>query len=146
MAKYVVGTVDEIPVGSRKIVFVARRSVGIFNIDGEYYAIRNLCPHEGGPLCEGVLSGLVRSEGPGHYEYVRHGEILRCPWHMWEFDVKTGQSWFDPAKTRVRSYETTIESKEHLESAAARAGFAPGPYVSETYDVQIDRQYVVLHI
>ncbi len=142
MAKYVVGTVDEIPVGARKIVSIARRSVGIFNIDGEYYAVRNQCPHEGGPLCEGVLSGLVRSNEPGQYEYIRHGEILRCPWHMWEFDIKTGQSWFDPAKTRVRSYEATVESKEDLDAN----GFEKGPYVSETYEVEVDRQYVVVHI
>jgi 3-phenylpropionate/trans-cinnamate dioxygenase ferredoxin subunit len=144
MAKYVVGTVEDIPVGSRKIVSVARRSIGIFNIDGEFYAVRNQCPHEGGPLCEGVLSGLVRSDEPGTYEYVKHGKILRCPWHMWEFDVTTGQSWFDPAKTRVRSYEATIESPEQLTSG--EDGFQPGPYVSETYDVEIDQEYVVVHI
>ena len=146
MAKYVVATVDEIPVGSRKIVFVARRSIGIFNIDGTFFAVRNQCPHEGGPLCEGVLSGLVKSNEPGQYEYVRHGEILRCPWHMWEFDIRTGQSWFDPAKTRVRSYEATVESKGQLESEAGEAGFKPGPYVSETYNVEVDREYVVVHI
>jgi 3-phenylpropionate/trans-cinnamate dioxygenase ferredoxin subunit len=116
--------------------------VGIFNIDGEYYAVRNQCPHEGGPLCEGVVSGLVRSNEPGQYEYVRHGEILRCPWHMWEFDIKTGQSWFDPAKTRVRSYEATVESKKELDAD----GFEKGPYVSETYEVEVDREYVVVHI
>jgi nitrite reductase/ring-hydroxylating ferredoxin subunit len=142
MTRYVVATVDEIPVGSRKIVFVARRSVGIFNIDGEFFAVRNQCPHEGGPLCEGVISGLVRSNEPGQYEYVRHGEILRCPWHMWEFDIKTGQSWFDPATTRVRSYEATVESRTNLEEA----GFEKGPYVSEIYAVEVDRNYVVVRI
>jgi 3-phenylpropionate/trans-cinnamate dioxygenase ferredoxin subunit len=65
---------------------------------------------------------------------------------MWEFDVKTGQSWFDPAKTRVRSYEASVVSKEQLDSEASEAGFEPGPYVSETYDVEVDKDYVVVHI
>ncbi|MEQ7126600.1 Rieske (2Fe-2S) protein [Actinopolymorpha sp. B11F2] len=140
MPSYVVATVDEIPPGARKIVTVARRSIGVFNVDGAYYALRNQCPHEGGPLCEGVLSGLVRSPRPGTYDYLRRGEILRCPWHGWEFDVMTGQSWFDPAKTRVQSYDATVETHESL------AGYAKGPYEAETYRVEVDREYVVLHL
>ena len=49
----VVGTVDEIPPGGRKIVEVAGRSIGVFNVGGEFFALRNRCPHQGGPLCEG---------------------------------------------------------------------------------------------
>src|SRR5947207_3268589 len=60
MPAYVVGTVDEIPVGGRKIVEVAGRSIGIFNVAGEYVALRNRCPHQGGPLCLGVLTGSAR--------------------------------------------------------------------------------------
>jgi nitrite reductase/ring-hydroxylating ferredoxin subunit len=135
-----VGTVEEIPLGERKIVTIGRRSIGVFNVGGEFYAIRNKCPHEGGPLCEGVLSGLVRSDRPGAYEYVRRGEILRCPWHQWEFDIRTGQSWFDPARTRVQSYDATVET------GGAVAGYAKGPYEAETYRVEIERHYVVLHL
>ena len=53
MSKHVVATVDEIPPGERKIVEIGGRSLGIFNIKGEFYALRNICPHQGGPLCEG---------------------------------------------------------------------------------------------
>ncbi|MGW5363402.1 Rieske (2Fe-2S) protein [Actinopolymorpha pittospori] len=140
MPKYVVATVDEIPPGQRKIVTVERRSIGVFNIHGDFYAIRNQCPHEGGPLCEGVLSGLVRSDVPGEYDYIRRGEIVRCPWHQWEFDVRTGQSWFDPAKTRVRAYETSVEPQD------AVAGYVKGPYEAETYRVEVDREYVVIDV
>ncbi|WP_020578005.1 Rieske (2Fe-2S) protein [Actinopolymorpha alba] len=149
MPKYVVATVDEIPPGQRKIITVERRSIGLFNVNGDFYAIRNQCPHEGGPLCEGVLSGLVRSEMPGEYEYVRRGEIVRCPWHQWEFDVRTGQSWFDPAKTRVRAYETTVETTTSLATSDADlvdAGYTKGPYEAETYRVEVDQQYIVLHL
>src|SRR6266542_265318 len=88
MAGYAVGTVGEIPPGTRKIVEVAGRSIGVFNVAGAFYAVRNRCPHQGGPLCQGQLSGIVVSPRPGEYEYVREGEILRCPWHGWEFDIK----------------------------------------------------------
>jgi nitrite reductase/ring-hydroxylating ferredoxin subunit len=148
LAKHRVAKVGEIPPGARKIVEVAGRSVGIFNVGGEFFALRNRCPHAGGPLCEGVLSGFVRSKVPGEYDYARRGEILRCPWHQWEFDVRTGQSWFDPIKTRVRRYETSIEPEPPAagEEEMADAGLEKGPYTAETYDVSLEEQYVVLEM
>ena len=148
MAKHRVAKVGEIPPGGRKVVEISGRSIGVFNIGGEFFALRNRCPHAGGPLCEGVLSGFVRSEMPGEYDYVRKGEILRCPWHQWEFDVKTGQSWFDPVKTRVRRYETSIEPGPSSPGAEALAdaGLEPGPYTAETYDVSLEEQYIVLEM
>lgn len=143
MPKYVVATVDEIPPGERKIVEVGGRSLGVFNVAGEYYALRNSCPHEGGPLCVGPICGFVSSEMPGEYHYSRQGEIVRCPWHGWEFDIKTGQSWFDPRRVRVRSYEITVEP-EPAETPAA--GRAPGPYVAETYKVDVERRNIVVDI
>ena len=59
MAKYRVATVEEIPIGGRKLVTIAGRSIGVFNIDGEFYALRNTCPHQGGPLCQGRLTGFL---------------------------------------------------------------------------------------
>lgn len=147
MTKHIVATVDEIPPGERKLVEVAGRPVGVFNLGGEFFALKNRCPHEGGPLCKGYLSGFVTSREPGKYSYSRQGEILRCPWHAWEFDVRTGQSWFDPAKTRVRSYETEVQSGTTLSLEAtefSEALLEKGPYVAETYKVSVDEQYVVL--
>jgi nitrite reductase/ring-hydroxylating ferredoxin subunit len=146
LAKHRVAKVGEIPPGGRKIVEVAGRLIGVFNIGGEFFALRNQCPHAGGPLCEGVLSGLLRSDVPGEYDYVRRGEILRCPWHQWEFDVRTGQSWFDPVKTRVRRYETSIEPSSADEEEITAAGLEKGPYTAETYDVSLEEQYVVLEM
>lgn len=152
MTKHVVATVDEVPPGDRKIVKVAGRSVGVFNVGGEFFALRNQCPHEGGPLCEGYLSGLLLSEEPGKYEYSRKGEILRCPWHSWEFDVRTGQSWFDPTKTRVKSYQAAVEKGQTLLSDSgsskelAEAGLKKGPYTVETYEVSVEHQYVVIEV
>ncbi|MFN8526023.1 MAG: Rieske 2Fe-2S domain-containing protein [Chloroflexota bacterium] len=108
--KFIVGKTDEIPVGGRKIVRVAGRSVGIFNVAGEFYAIRNRCPHQGAALCEGKLWGALRSEKPGTFEYDEtKKDVLACIQHGWEFSLKTGQSWCDPARLRVRAYEVTVE-------------------------------------
>ena len=135
---HVVGTTAEIPPGRRKIVDIGGRSIGVFNVGGRYYALRNTCPHAGARLCEGTLSGLVTSSTPGEYRYERDGEILRCPWHGWEFDITTGRSWFDPARTRVRAYETTVEPDGE--------GYRPGPYLAERYEVEVRREYVVVHV
>ncbi len=143
MTRYVVATVDEIPAGQRKIVEVAGRSIGVFNVGGEFFALRNRCPHQGGPLCLGPLGGFVSSSGPGAYTYSRQGEILRCPWHGWEFDIRTGQSWFDPTGVRVRRYAVTVEGDEAL---VPRAGLEQGPFVAETYPISVEQRRVVVDI
>jgi nitrite reductase/ring-hydroxylating ferredoxin subunit len=147
MSEHVVATTDEIGPGQRKIVEIEGRSIGVFNVGGRYYALRNTCPHAGARLCEGTLTGLVTSRLPGEYTYRREGEILRCPWHGWEFDVTTGRSWFDPARTRVRAYETTVETGplDDLSDEQA-AGYLPGPYRAERYTVEVRRAYVVVHV
>ncbi len=55
-------------------------------------------------MCEGILTGLIESDEPGHYKYSRKGEIIRCPWHGWEFDVRTGQSYCEPEKNRQAGF------------------------------------------
>ena len=137
MAKYIVATVDEIPPGSRKLLELAGRAIGIFNIDGEFFALRNRCPHQGGPLCEGKLSGLIESTRPGEYNYSRKDEIVRCPWHGWEFDLRTGQSWCDPGRLRVRAYE----------AGATKPGEpVEGPYKATTFPVSSDEEYVFVEV
>src|SRR5438067_451523 len=106
--KYVVASADEIPPGGRKILDVAGRSIGVFNVDGEYFALRNRCPHQGGPLCEGTLWGILKADVPGSFNYEASKEILTCPWHGWEFHVRTGQSWCDPRRLRVRRYDVSL--------------------------------------
>ena len=163
--KYVVTTVEELPPGTRKIVEVAGRQVGVFNIGGELFALRNRCPHQGGPLCEGRLAGQVDVAAPGdEIQHSRAGEILRCPWHSWEYDIRTGQSWFDPAQVRVRAYEVAVEPGTSLAGQDVRpaaevtaiagpgmrtsgtSALRKGPYVAETYPVSVENRYVLVEI
>ncbi len=138
MSKHIVATVDEIPVGMCKIVEIKGRSIGVFNVKGEFLALRNRCPHEGAALCEGTITGLRQADQPGDYRYERAGEIIRCPWHGWEFDIKTGQSWFGPNRVRVRPYPVTIESDI--------SGYQPGPYMAESYPVSVEERFVVVDL
>ncbi|HEX9323754.1 MAG TPA: Rieske 2Fe-2S domain-containing protein [Xanthobacteraceae bacterium] len=135
MSKHVVAPARELPPGSRKLVNVDGRAIVIFNIGGEFFALLNRCPHQGGNLCEGRLIGLVESSEPGHYRYSREGEILRCPWHGWEFDVRTGKSWCDPARIRTKTYDVGIEPGRSL---------VEGPYRAETFAVTVEQEYVVV--
>ncbi|MBV7335714.1 Rieske (2Fe-2S) protein [Chloroflexi bacterium TSY] len=152
MTKYIVATVNEIPPGERKVLEVGGRPIGVFNLEGEFFALRNQCPHQGGPLCQGRLSGLIQSNKPGEYQYSRVNEIIRCPWHGWEYDIRTGQSWVDPATTRVRRYEVSLEEGANIPVNSANRNDAEsrerqkGPYIAETYEVSIEEQYVVVNI
>ncbi len=98
----------------------------------------------------GRLASFLTADVPGAYEFSRAGEILRCPWHGWEFDVRTGQSWFDPAKVRVRQYAVTVEPEADAPAAPVTApptpGLEPGPYVAESYVVTVERRNVVIEI
>ncbi len=116
-AKLPVCPVHELPPGSRRIVQTKDGiSIGVFNIDGEFYALRNICPHRKAPLCKGQITGRVTSDGPGNWQMHETRDILRCPWHGWEFDIRTGQSVFNPHKVRVKAYDVTVECSGGCES------------------------------
>src|ERR687888_1993073 len=76
MSKHVVAAVAEIPPGARKLVKVNGRAVVVFNLGGEFFALSDRCPHKGGSLSKGKLTGLVESSMPGEYRYGRRGEII----------------------------------------------------------------------
>ena len=149
--KVVVARADEIPPGKRKLVEVGGLSIGVFNVGGEYFALRNRCPHQGGPLCEGNQWGLLTARVPGEFEYGREGEIIACGWHGWEFDIRTGQSWCDPSKLRVKRYEVEVEPGTAVVDPvpgpdAPVPGMVKGPYVAESYPVTREGEYLVIEI
>lgn len=74
-----VATVQDIPPGSRVLVEVAGRSVGVFNVHGTFVAVSNVCPHERAPICLGSMQGTTLASAPGEYRWGRAREILVCP-------------------------------------------------------------------
>jgi nitrite reductase/ring-hydroxylating ferredoxin subunit len=137
MSRHVVAAASEIQPGAKKLVTVKGREIGIFNVDGEFFALANRCPHAGGPMCEGRIAPLVRSNGPGNYQLSRKGEFLRCPWHGWEFDIRTGQSWCDPDNLKIRQFKVAVEAGEEL---------VKGPYVAETFPVTVEQDYIIIDL
>lgn len=111
MREYVVAASNDIKPGEHKVAVIGKQSIGVFHIDGEYYAISNYCPHQGAELCKGAVGGTNLHSRVYEYEYGRDREIIRCPWHRWEFDIKTGKSLFDD-KVRVRCYHVKEEDGE----------------------------------
>ncbi len=135
--KFVVAKVEEIAPGTSRCVDAGGRKIALFNIDGRFFALADKCPHEAGPLSKGAMVGLSLADVPGDYRLERSGEFVRCPWHGWEFEIATGQSYCDPVGTRARSYDAKVEPG---------AALAKGPYVAETFPVSVEEDYVVIEI
>lgn len=149
MTKYVVARVGDVPAGGHIVVEVNGRSIGIFRIDDEFYGLFNRCPHRGGPMCEGQLVGELNSDRPGEYRRTGDRTFLECPWHGWEFDVKTGQSYFDPKRTRIRPYPVEVEHGETLvaeleEEQDTGTQLVPGPYIAERVPISVEDDYLVV--
>ena len=88
-----VGKTDDLQPGQGMLVEVEGSEIALFNCDGTFYAIDNECTHVGGPLCEGTIEG----------------DVVICPWHGAEFDIKTGDVVGAPAERPVRSYKVQVE-------------------------------------
>ena len=137
LAKHVVGLASEIAPGGRRVVTVRGRPIVIFNLKGEFFALLNRCPHQSAELSRGIVSGISEAELPGQVRYSRGGEFIRCPWHGWEFDIRTGQSYCDPGSIMVRQYAIGVVSGEAL---------AKGPFVAETFPVTVEDEYLVVDV
>ena len=135
MARHVVAPVGDIRAGECKLVSIAGRAIVVFNVGGEFFALNNRCPHRGGGLFDGIQTGLVESKEPGQYCYSRPGEMVKCPWHGWEFDIRTGKSWCDPSRLRARQYAVSVRPGTDL---------VEGPYVAESFPVRLENNYVVV--
>ncbi len=137
MSKHIVAAVTDLPPGSRKLLTVKGRPIAVFNLGGEFFGLLNRCPHQGGGLCEGLLTSAVTADAPGEYRMSRHGEIIRCPWHGWEFDIRTGQSWCEPDRIQAKQYPVEITAGTDL---------VKGPYIAETIPVAVEENYIVVEV
>lgn len=152
--KVIVSAVADFPDGSRKIIDVEGRSVGVFRFGDTFYAIRNRCPHQWGPLCTGRIASRPVAEVPGEFRMDSSGvPLIACPWHGWEYDLVTGQSWMGPGHVDARTYEVEIEPGEEVvaegippEVATTEivGGRIPGPYKVDTIPISIEQDYVVI--
>jgi len=138
MKAYPVCKVSELPPGERRIISIGSKSIGVFNLGGEYYALRNLCPHQFAPLCQGKVTGYCEPGEVGEFRWKRAGEIVRCPWHAWEFDIKTGRSIFNPHKVRTGTYAVSIKEGAETTESPEDAGV-------ETFPVSLKEDVIVVY-
>ncbi len=163
--KVVVGKVTDFRNGDRKIIDVNGKSIGVFRVDDHFYAIRNRCPHQWGPLCLGDFAPRAVSGGPGDVHLDSGPPLIACPWHGWEYDLATGQSFMGPGRGNMAalSYDVSVLPGSELAREAGRPdqgstarwsaapggqqradGRVPGPYIAETMPVSVEQEYVVV--
>lgn len=116
--EHVVATIGEIPPGDHKVVPIGRHGVGVYNVNGKFYAIANYCPHEGGPLCSGRTHGqaVADDDEPGGVSEHRPGEFIYCPWHQWGFELATGTTVVKP-EWSIRTYSVRVEGNDVIVTA-----------------------------
>ncbi len=106
-----VGPVDAFADGEVRRVEVAGRGLAVVRQGESFYALRDVCPHQGARLSDGRVGGTALARHPGDEIVLgRAGEILSCPWHGWEYDMRTGRSLCEPDKVRVRVYSVWVEA------------------------------------
>lgn len=93
-----VATTAELGPGDRKFVAVDGVEIAVLNLDGEYFAVKNSCPHMEGPVGRGATS----RSGAAHR--------IKCPFHGWTFDLETGDALF--GMKRLRTYDVTVADGE----------------------------------
>lgn len=110
------GKENEYGEGSRRIVRHGETEIGVFRVDGTFYAYENSCLHQGGPVCEGVIIGKVEAvlgedKGVVEERFSEKENHIVCPWHGWEYDVVTGECAAD-RRMRLKRYEVVLRGGE----------------------------------
>ncbi|HKV04363.1 MAG TPA: Rieske (2Fe-2S) protein [Candidatus Acidoferrales bacterium] len=109
--KVFVGTSDRVPERGRLVVDVGETTIGIFRVDGNLYAYLNTCAHQGGPVCQGkIIPGVtevIDEHGESHgFAFDESSLRIVCPWHGFEYDIKTG---VHPGRRAARLIRVAVE-------------------------------------
>ena len=92
---HTVARAEDVPPGEARVVKAGEREFALYNLDGEFHATQGQCLHLKGPLGHGKLEGCV----------------ISCPWHGWQYDVRTGENEFDRALA-LETFEVVVEDGE----------------------------------
>ena len=93
--------------GDRVLIDLKEREVAVIYTKGEYYAVLNFCTHQGGPICEGSISGTLGQSLDGEFTWEHDDELISCPWHGWEFDLTSGDH-ITRSEYSIPTYETVV--------------------------------------
>jgi nitrite reductase/ring-hydroxylating ferredoxin subunit len=120
--EFVVGRADEFSGSSPVILEVGGRSIGIYRVDGAFYAVQNVCPHALGPVCEGTVGGTFLPSAPTEWITGLEGRVIRCPRHRWEFDVVTGESVLGVDRRRLVTFPVKLDGDRLVVTMRPRSG------------------------
>lgn len=104
-----VATVEEFTSGTCRTVEVGRRRIAVWRVGDKFWALRDACPHQGAHLSGGRLSGTMLPSEPATLDYGLNDEVVRCPWHGYEFSARSGEMLFGTGNLRVATYPVAIE-------------------------------------
>lgn len=104
-----VGQLDEIPEKDALIIDIEGRPIGVFRRGDNLFAVKNLCPHKRAPLACGTVEGtMLPTSHAGELAYGMEDQVIRCPWHGWEFDLVTGKCLFGVSDSRIKTYPVSV--------------------------------------
>jgi nitrite reductase (NADH) small subunit len=104
-----VGQLNDIPEKDALIIDIAGRPVGVFKRGEKLFAVKNLCPHKRAPLACGTVEGtMLPTSCAGELTYGMEDQVIRCPWHGWEFDLVTGECLFGVSDSRIKTYPVSV--------------------------------------
>jgi nitrite reductase/ring-hydroxylating ferredoxin subunit len=111
--RFRIGPETLVPEEAGLLVKAGGREIGIFRVPGGYRAYENVCLHQGGPVCTGVVIGkveqILRADKTVAFERESADELhVSCPWHGWEYDLETGECATD-RRLRLRSFEVELD-------------------------------------
>jgi nitrite reductase/ring-hydroxylating ferredoxin subunit len=117
-----VGAVGDFSEGCIRVVRTGERDVGVLCWAGRLHALSTVCPHQGGPVCAGIVSGRLVAARPGGMELDEENPIVACPWHGWEFDARSGRAIWD-ASVRLRTWRVEVaDGRVLIDLASTTAG------------------------
>ena len=103
------GAVDDFAPGQVRVLQAGRREVGVVRLPGDRFrAVLNRCPHRGAPICKGVFGGTLLPSDPDDLRFGMAGEVVRCPWHGYEFSLDTGECLFTGDDLRLRTFPVEV--------------------------------------
>lgn len=112
--QFAVGSTADVPEGGRLVVDAGDKTVGVFRVEGRLYAYENTCPHQGGPVCQGLVIPAVNEvldqQGASTGFAFNEGDMrIVCPWHGFEFSIRTG---CHPAAQQIRLLPVNVEEQD----------------------------------
>jgi nitrite reductase (NADH) small subunit len=125
MREFNIGAGADFSDPGRKLIEADGIEVGVFKLDGEFYAYQNICPHIGGPACQGkmihkveeVIAADRTSKGLG---FSKTQLNVTCPWHGYEFDIRTGRHQGNP-RVRLAAVKVRVEDGDVIVTMPATA-------------------------